>query len=269
MQSSTTINRKHTVNANYFKNINTREQAYWLGFIWADGGISKITTRASGPNRLRISQKWEEKHQLDAFQKTIQSDYEITPVTHKNGHVVGQLDINCRPLCEDLQHLGYDIKSKRIHIPTLQDDLIHHFVRGYFDGDGGLSLYTQQIKRWTVYKQEWSITGNKHFMQEMKILLTKYANVTATVEMKYYKKSPDTASVRYGKKKMISKNYTITCILMQLFISNQNTKNSKIFSPDMRHNGLQPDALRIPCLKPKSTQRVGRVRGIHYVSVNN
>lgn len=230
MQSSTTINRKHTVNANYFKNINTQEQAYWLGFIWADGGISKTTTRASGPNRLRISQKWEEKHHLDAFQKTIQSDYEITPVTHKNGHVVGQLDINCRPLCEDLQHLGYDIKSKRIHIPTLQDDLIHHFVRGYFDGDGGLSLYTQQIKRWTVCKQEWSITGNKHFMQEMKILLTKYANVTATVEMKYYKKSPDTASVRYGKKDDIKKLYNYMYTDATVYLQSKHQKFEDFFS---------------------------------------
>lgn len=75
-----------------------------------------------------------------------------------------------------------------------------HFIRGYFDGDGCLSLYEQHVKQWTIRKQELSITGQEQLLQEIKHILTKNAGTTPTISMKFYKKSPNTVSLRYGKK---------------------------------------------------------------------
>lgn len=200
MQTSTQINRKHTLNDRYFDNIDTQEKAYWLGFIWADGSISKTTKRSSGPNRLRVTQKWSERNHLTTFQDTLHSDYSIVKVPHAGGHDVAQLDINCRPLCAALEQLGYGPKTIRIHVPDLCPELLPHFMRGYFDGDGGLSLYTQKIKKWTVNKQEWSITGDSVLITEIQDILSRDANVTPTVQLKPYKRSPNTKSLRYGKK---------------------------------------------------------------------
>lgn len=201
MQSSTMINRKYTVNNAYFDQIDTPEKAYWLGFLWADGNISRTTARASGPNRLRLAQKWDELNHIKRFRAAISSTNPITPVYHAdNGCTVAQLDINCRPLCQSLETYGFDIKSKRIHIPDIKPELIHHFIRGYFDGDGCLSIYDQKRKQWITHRQELSMTGNAEFLTEIQAVLTDKANMTSTTKLKTYKQSPNTASLRYGKK---------------------------------------------------------------------
>ncbi len=199
MQTSTQVNRKHTVNESYFNNIDTQEKAYWLGFIWADGSISKTSKRSSGPNRLRVTQKDAESDHLKKFKTAIGADNEIKFVDKGNGHIIAQLDINSRLLCESLQKLGYGPKNVRVHIPKIRKNLLHHFIRGYFDGDGCLSVYEQKVKKYMINKQEWSLTGNKILMQEIQDLLTVSAQVTPTVALKDYKKSPATASLRYGK----------------------------------------------------------------------
>lgn len=230
MQSLTEINRTYTIDETYFGQIDTQEKAYWLGFLWADGCISKTTPRASGPNRLRIAQKWSEIDHLMRFQAAIQSNYPIKQIRHPNNRLVAQLDINCRPLCEQLQKLGYDVKTKRVQIPAIDQKLLPHFMRGYFDGDGALSIYHQTIKKWTIPKQEWSLTGNKTLMHEMKGVLTKYAGVTSTVSIKYYKKSPDSATVRYGKKEDIAKLYNYLYTDATIYLETKHRKFIEFFS---------------------------------------
>lgn len=202
MQPSTKINRKNTVGDTYFDKIDTQEKAYWLGFLWADGSISKTAKRASGPNRLRITQKWSEKAHLEKFRDALSSDYEIDRAKSRSpyGDPPAQLDINCRPLCESLKRLGYGTKDVRIHIPKIPKNLMRHFIRGYFDGDGCLSVYTQQMRQYTILKQEWSITGKEPLLEEIKAVLSRDAGTTPTVSMKPYKRSPGTKSLRYGKK---------------------------------------------------------------------
>lgn len=200
MQASTQINRTHVLNDRYFSSIDTQEKAYWLGFIWADGSISQTTKRSSGPNRLRVTQKWPERTHLEAFRDAIGSDYELIRVPHVGGHDTAQLDVNSRPFCEALEKLGYGPKTVRIHIPAIDPTLLRHFIRGYFDGNGGLSLYTQKVRKWTVFKQEWSITGNETLIAEIQDILSRDAGTTPTVQLKPYKRSPGTKSLRYGKK---------------------------------------------------------------------
>lgn len=51
--------RKHFFNERYFENIDTEEKAYWLGFISADGCISKPSEFSS---RLCLSQSITDKN---------------------------------------------------------------------------------------------------------------------------------------------------------------------------------------------------------------
>lgn len=194
------INRKHSVNSQYFDNIDTEEKAYWLGFIWADGSIAKTAKRCSGPNRLSVSQKSKETAHVQRFADAIQADNEINfqePMPNKK---IAKLDINSRPLCIALEKLGYGIKSYRVHIPNIPTDLICHFIRGYFDGDGGLSLYDQKVKQWTVHRQEFSITGNPILMDEIQTVLNNTTSVSQNVKPKPYKRTKTVVSLRYGKK---------------------------------------------------------------------
>lgn len=194
------INRKHSVNDKYFTDINTEEKAYWLGFIWADGSISKTSKRCSGPNRLNVSQKTKEIEHLERFARTIESTANIDTREPMPNKYVSILNINSRPLCMSLEKLGYGIKSKRIHIPPIPKQLIRHFIRGYFDGDGCLSLYTQKCKKWIVNRQEFSITGNPVLINEIQNVLSQETTISQKVHPKPYKRTIKVVSLRYGKK---------------------------------------------------------------------
>lgn len=215
------INRKYSINENYFENIDTEEKAYWLGFIWADGSITKTAKRCSGPNRFTLAQKIEEIQHLTTFAKTIASDVKIHIREPMPGKKIASLDINSRPFCMNLEKLGYGTKAVRIHIPNMQKNLRRHFIRGYFDGDGCLSLYEQYVKKWTIQKQEFSITdnpvlqyvnkwviqrqefsitGNPVLISEIQEILNQETSVAKEVKPKSYKRTAAVVSLRYGKK---------------------------------------------------------------------
>lgn len=201
------INRKHTINNQYFDDIKTQEQAYWLGFLWADGSINKTTKRCSGKNRLTVSQKETEKKHLQKFANCLQSNTVIHTREPFPNKKIAVLDINSRPLCKQLENLGFGTKQNRTHIPNLPEHLLRHFIRGYFDGDGCLSIYTQTVKQWTINRQEWSLTGTKSLITEIKNILNKQTTVSKSVKLKSYTRTTKVVSLRYGKKSDINELY--------------------------------------------------------------
>src|SRR5579863_1325734 len=52
--------QKYPINENIFDEINTEEKAYWLGFLYADGNVSKT-------NRTRLSLAEEDREIVDKF----------------------------------------------------------------------------------------------------------------------------------------------------------------------------------------------------------
>lgn len=225
--SSKIINQKYYVNDSYFNEINTEEKAYWLGFLWADGNISKTTKRSSGPNRLNISQKLSEIEHIKLFKKHINSQHKIKTYKHKN---TCELEINSRNLCMSLESYGFNTKNKRIHIPDIPSNLIRDFIRGYFDGDGCLSIYQQPHKNYYVNRQEFSITGNKILLLEIRKILEEKANITKNLKVKNYKKSPNTISIRYGKQSDIEKLYDYLYENSSIYLKTKHNKFLKYYS---------------------------------------
>ena len=201
MLSSHDINRRHSLNTHFFDTIHTENQAYWLGFLWADGSWSKTAPRCSGPNRLNLSQKLSEVNHLQLFLDTIDADYPIRQLN--NGYGSGSamtVNINSRPLCISLERLGFARKDQRIHIPPIPSSLLHHFVRGYFDGDGCLSVYQQTIGNAVINRQEWSLTGHPEFIANIRRLIEQNVDVSHRVKIKTYKRTDKAVTLRYGRK---------------------------------------------------------------------
>ena len=199
------INRKHNVNAAYFSDIDTQEKAYWLGFIWADGSINKTAPRCSGPNRFTLSQIETESDHLQTFIQAIECSY--TPVLRDRDRTPGKrtlvLNINSRPFCMALENLGYGTKEQRTGIPPMPQELLHHFIRGYFDGDGCLSVYEQNHTR----RQEWSLTGNEKLLVEIQKILNAETSVSKNVKLKRYKRTTKAVGLRYGRRSDIPALY--------------------------------------------------------------
>lgn len=130
--------RKYTHTYDFFENINTEKKAYWLGFILADGYIN------SKGNVVGIELKSDDMSHLEKFKTDICATNPIH-IYHKNSTFREQ--DNCRILVnsfktkEDLLNLGLTSnKSYDGVLPKVEKSMTRHLVRGYFDGNGSVSV---------------------------------------------------------------------------------------------------------------------------------
>ena len=149
--------RKHKFNERYFENIDSEEKAYWLGFIAADGCVYKNKQSY----RLQINLKGSDIDHLKKFQKAISSDYKITEKkVGKAQSNTCQLKINSTKMCNDLiKNNIIERKSIIFEPPILNKNLISHFIRGYFDGDGWITSYKRKDSN--GYRNAVGIIGGK------------------------------------------------------------------------------------------------------------
>ena len=152
--------RRHKFNEEYFRRIDTEEKAYWLGFIAADGCVYKN----SNAWRLQINLKSSDKHHLEKFQAAIGSNYKIAEKLVNTSEVC-QLKINSKTLCEDLISLGIiQRKSLIVRMPNIKPDLIRHFIRGYFDGDGNIKNFDDKNGR---HRHNFNIAGGIDMLKDI------------------------------------------------------------------------------------------------------
>lgn len=142
--------RKYSYDDDFFEIIDTEEKAYWLGFIYADGSIIEA------PNgmwkKLEIGLKESDRGHLIKFLKDIggsekQIQNRIATVKGKQYNSC-RVGISCTKMCDDLIGHGASIrKSLTLTFPKhLDEELMRHFLRGYFDGDGCISYRSQYGK---------------------------------------------------------------------------------------------------------------------------
>ena len=126
-----------------FDKIDNEEASYWLGFLFADGNIS------STGNRLEVRLSIKDLSHLEKFRNFLKLSTEIRTGTC-NGNGFCHLSIRNEHLWNSLNKLGcHPQKSLILEFPKIdifignKKELIKHFIRGYVDGDGCLSLYKQ------------------------------------------------------------------------------------------------------------------------------
>ena len=123
--------RKYTINESAFKSL-TKETAYALGFIAADGCLSPT-------NRCLVVVSTD----LDILTKVraaLGSNHPIT-IQRRRPHefVCHRLAIGGKEFYESLTAIGLTPrKSRTLTVPAVSDALFFHFLRGYFDGDGSV-----------------------------------------------------------------------------------------------------------------------------------
>lgn len=150
------------MNADYFENIDAEDKAYWLGFIWADGHVS-----IRAPWFLVVQIK--DYEHLEKLCSAIEYDGEIKIVSG-SGYNPGAIHYRvafCRKkICSDLNLLGRNNNSRLI--PSIPNNLIHHFIRGYFDGDGSVYNSKSSSKGIQYSYLSVSIIGETELMNQFK-----------------------------------------------------------------------------------------------------
>jgi hypothetical protein len=162
------VNRQNErgVNHNLFKSIETEEQAYWLGFLFADGSVNKRNSV------IELSLKAGDYEHLVKFKSFVKA---------KNKIYVDE--VRCRYLFssprikDQLITLGCTPqKSLTLKFPDrnrIPKDLMRHFLRGYFDGDGCLSYN----KRYGKIHPQCSVLGTLDFLKEFVIEIQMDKNI--------------------------------------------------------------------------------------------
>lgn len=122
------IIRQPNLNKDFFKVIDNEVKAYILGFIYADGYIeSNNRTLSFNINERDIDILHKIKYHIECG----------NPIRKSSTKNCVRLHLSSVELVNDLIKLGVTRhKTNTISLPNLRDDLLRHFLRGYFDGDG-------------------------------------------------------------------------------------------------------------------------------------
>ena len=159
-------NRRYGLNERYFDKIDTPSKAYILGLLYADG------CNHPEHNCITLSLQECDKGVVEFVRDEIEYEgpIRVNYLSKKNPKYKDQymLCINDEYMSKQLETLGViKAKSLILQFPTFLDDgLIPHFVRGYFDGDGCI-VYDEKHQ-----KCHTKTAGTKEFCDTLSKILT-------------------------------------------------------------------------------------------------
>jgi hypothetical protein len=182
--------RNYTLSENYFSSIDTIDKAYFLGFLYADGNVSKT----KDGYRVKMGLQERDSYILERFSNYCNFNGPIlfrkgATDKHQNQKL---LQIYSKTFYENACKQGlHDAKTFTLTFPKLNPDLISHFIRGYFDGDGNVF----------IKKYENQTSTSIHFLGTYEICQSIKDHLTTTLNLR--------SNTKILKKKSIFK-YTIS-----------------------------------------------------------
>lgn len=149
----------HKLNREFFNEIDTEEKAYWLGFIYADGWISIMDNQKDNRTsyELGIEVSIVDTEHLQKFAKSL--EYDTVKISKKKNEPVSvkqpngsyskgnkitfssTMRVYSKQIVLDLASQGVvERKTDSDIFPEVERHLFKHFLRGYFDGDGCITI---------------------------------------------------------------------------------------------------------------------------------
>jgi len=159
--------RKHFPNEEVFAEFN-KFSCYWAGFIAADGNVFK--------NNISIGLQKKDRGHLQKFLNFINADYTIW--NKKDGTVV--VSVGSKKMVEDLnKNFGIHAnKTFTVKLPDIPENMMSHYIRGFFDGDGSIYLAKNSICFDITSGSKLQIEGIKDFIEKrgVKCYIYNYIN---------------------------------------------------------------------------------------------
>ena len=229
-----TNNRKHRFNTEYFDNIDSENKAYFLGLLYADGNnITHNTTEG-----LSISLKEEDGYILESLKEQIKSDYPL--IKRKSGDIM--FYVYSHGFKKKLDSVGvFQRKTFKLDFPYfLSDNLIKHFIRGYFDGDG--CIWNGKRKKMVVkdnkskfgtrerivHNAKFTFTGYTVFIQQLQQYLHQQINLPINKLNYRHKNNLNCATIEYSGRGNIGKLYKYMYEKSNIFMKRKKLKFEEI-----------------------------------------
>lgn len=176
-------NSKYDYNEDCFDIINTEEKAYWLGFLYADGTVDDLAKF-----EFKVALAWKDRDHVVKLRDFVCpghafSDY-IARIKGKE-YPATKLVITNKVLVKALISKGcVPNKSLVLKFPTediVPTHLIHHFIRGYFDGDGHVGAYPRDEGNRMVYQARF--VGTLRFLNKVNEIFEQVVGLPKTKVM--------------------------------------------------------------------------------------
>lgn len=156
-------------NSSFIDIIDTTEKAYFIGFMYSSGMVSKDS------NEIKISIHNEDKDILEKFISLLFIDCSPKIGIDRNNCYLSIVDKQIR---EKLIEYGCGPnKTFNITFPTfIKDELMSHFLRGFYDGVGSIGINKDRDRIHV------SLTGYKNFLLQIK----EYFKNKLNIDIGYY-----------------------------------------------------------------------------------
>lgn len=182
--------RIYNFNQNFLTELNSPEKAYFLGLLYSDGCIHKSKDWKS--YNIMFGQSEINKDIVYKINNLLDSNYPV--ITTLNGSkLFYRIDLKSKQMFDDLQRLGVEPnKSLTCTFPNINEELLPHFIRGLFDGDGCVwngKRKTMKVKDSSnpsgfreriVHNVKFTYTGNYEFVNALQDHLVKYLGFKKT-----------------------------------------------------------------------------------------
>jgi hypothetical protein len=183
--------------------ITSPEQAYWLGFCFADAYNCQQT------NTFNISLKQDDKKHLEKFAEFLSfpiekiKDYISYNKESEKEYQCAGIKLYSKYFCETMaQHGCPQAKSFIIKFPDfLNERLYSHFIRGLFDGDG--SLYQNSINN----EWRWNLLSTQECGGYIKNIINEKLNINLNIGQ-FSKTNNNTYCLNISGNKQINKLMT-------------------------------------------------------------
>lgn len=201
-------------NDSFFENINTEEKAYFLGLLFADGNVYLKR------NRVQITLINEDAYILEKFKEVINSSAKLYIDREKYSKLI----LGSKKMCNDLISLGCTPnKSLTLKFPDkIPKELIHHFIRGFFDGDGSIVIGKTGT--------HCSFTSTEEFLKELSDILIENDIHCSQFNKRYKNKEVSAGSINIGRKESQKKLHSFLyndC--KDLYLKRKKEKFFKVF----------------------------------------
>lgn len=230
-QSPSERSRRYPCNEGFFDRIDNEEAAYWLGFIAADGCVVKGRVLA-----IALAEK--DRGHLERFKAAISSDkpiYESTSKTFGGSFPSVRLDIASKPMHDALVHHGIHPRKSLTHQwpDFLSGDLLRHYFRGYFDGDGG---FTKPINN--PYWYAAFVVGSRPFLEGCRAFLRDEAGL-APNKIRRDRAKNKISKIQYGGRRCVQTFARFLYHDATVWLPRKREKVEHLLIPDLSGNEVK------------------------------
>lgn len=215
------MKKKYYYNEDFFKEINTESKAYFLGLLYADGYINDKL------KYVELTLHEDDNEIINRFIVELKSNRK--PVFIKNKKYC-RIIINSEKMVNDLIVLGCtNNKTHSLKFPNnISDKLMHHMIRGYFDGDGSIWC-TAKRNQYNV-----QFDGNHDFLIGIRTIINNHLSIDNKLFTKRHKSRIDNiVTLKYGGNCVVKKIYDYLYFNANFYI---NRKRNKFLLVNCKYN---------------------------------